>query len=177
MPFVKLLYEGIKFTWFPFSYNKEELFRGALLSSNEIQLIKKYLNEKEIEKDFPKVICISKAFLSFSKKRIIAEGLLNEYKGKQNENLKLVFFILKNENNEMQDPVFSTYINIQNFSYYKHEEEVLFLPFSTFKIINIKESLFYNANIYEINLSYLGIFEKYLQNINVEEKNTKFVIL
>lgn len=162
MPFVKLLFEGIKLSWFPFTYNKE-LYRYTLLNSNEIELIKKYLNEKEIEKDFPKAICFSKAFLSFSEKREIADVFVNKIKEEQNENLKILFFILKNDNNQIQDPIFSTYIDIQNFSRHNYEEEVLFLPFSSFKVIDIKESLFNNINIYEFHLSYLGVFEKYLQ--------------
>ena len=45
---------------------------------------------------------------------------------------------------------------MEKISVLEKEKEVLFFPFSSFEIKNIKDSLFEGEKIYEIRLLYLG---------------------
>ena len=64
----------------------------------------------------------------------------------------------------------STHADIENISFFAHEKEVLFFPFSAFEVKNVIEKNFGEEKIYEIRLLYLG---KYLEDI----KNDKNLIL
>ena len=74
LPFIKILYEGIKFKAFPLASNNI-LYRGSKISIDELNKIKHYLNNKI--NDLPAAIVFSRAFLSFSKEKKIAEGFLD----------------------------------------------------------------------------------------------------
>ena len=58
--FIKILYEGIKLRSFPLASNKI-LFRGSIISKEEIKIIKKYLNKKISQ--LPGAIVYSRSFL------------------------------------------------------------------------------------------------------------------
>ena len=92
----------------------------------EIEKIKYYLNNKI--KDLPAVIVFSNSFLSFSKDRNIAEGFLNNKN--ENKMLSKVLYILEKDDN--MDYSLSTHSDIEKFSFYPNEKEVLFYPFSFF---------------------------------------------
>ena len=64
----------------------------------------------------------------------------------------------------------STHADIEKISFIPYEREVLFFPFSSFEIKDIKEVYNGNENIYEIKLLYLG---KYLKDI----ENDKNIII
>ena len=70
LSFIKVLYEGIKLRSFPLASNKL-LFRGSIISNEEINKIKNYLNKKISH--LPGAIVFSRSFLSFSKEKRIAE--------------------------------------------------------------------------------------------------------
>ena len=58
----------------------------------------------------------------------------------------------KNDNIEYN---LATHGDIENISFYPEEKKVLFFPFSSFEIKNIKEIKFENDNGYQIDLLYL----------------------
>ena len=161
LSFIKILYEGIKTQSLSLGSNNI-LYRGARLKKGEIEIIKNYLNDKK--EGLPGAIVFSKTFLSFSKLQEIAEDFL--IKQKNDNELNKVLFILEKDNNI--DYNLSTHADIEKLSFYPGEKEVLFLPFSSFEIKEIKEiNSNNNEKIYEIKLLYLGKYIKALEkNIN-----------
>ena len=162
LSFLKTLYEGTKLKSLPLASNNI-LYRGSLISNNEIKKIKNYL-EKKIE-NLPASIVFSKSFLSFTKERELAEDYLKNKNN--NNNLSKILFILEKDDNI--DYSLATHSDIEKISFYPKEREVLFYPFSSFEIKDIKEVKLNGETIYEINLLYLG---KYLKEI---EKNKDLI--
>ena len=167
LPFIKILYEGIKEKSLPLS-NNNILYRGEKIPNEDINKIKDYLNKK-IE-GLPCSIVFSKSFLSFSKDKDIAEQFLKEENN--NENISKVLFILEKDKNMGYN--LSTHGDIEKISFYPDEREVLFFPFSSFEINGVKEVNLENEKIYEINLSYLS---KYLKDIKKDNNLSKIDIL
>ena len=153
LPYIKVLYEGIKLKSLPLS-NDKILYHGSILLNKEIEKMEKYLNNKN--KDLPSAIMFYKSFLFFSKEKDVEKYFLNLNENKSKEFSK-VLFILENDDNI--DYSLSTHVNIEELSY-SNEKKILFFPFSSFEIKNIN----YNKNddIYEIELLYLG---KYIEQI------------
>ena len=162
LSYIQVLYEGIKLKSFPLE-NNNKLYRGAKISKDEIETIKKYLEKKS--KGFHCTIVFSKSFLSFSKEKHIAENFLS--KKNEDKNLCKVLFILEKNSNIGYD--LSTHADIEKISFYPHEREVLFFPFSSFEIKNIREENILGEMGYEIQLLYLG---KYLKEIKIDKKLT-----
>ena len=162
--FTKVLYEGLKLKSFPLS-NNNILYNCSILSKEEINTIKNYMNKK-IE-GLPGLIMFSKLFLSFSKDQNEAEKSWDNHNKNKNSNLFKVLFILEKDDN--MDYHLATHIDLEKVSFYPNEKEVLFLPFSSFEIKDIKEISTENEIKYEIKLSYLT---KYLKDI----KNDKNLI-
>ena len=167
LPFIKILYEGIRLKALKIASNNE-LYRGAKIHIEEINKIKTFLNKKI--KNLPGAIVFSKSFLSFSKDRNIAEGFLKVVN--KNKNLKKVLYILEKDDNINYS--LSTHCDIENLSFIQKEKEVLFFPFSSFEIKEVKEKRIDNDIEYEIKLLYLG---KYLKEIekdnNIINKENK----
>jgi len=161
LSFIKILYEGIKLRSFPLASNKI-LFRGSVISREEIKLIKNYL-KKKID-NLPGAIVFSRSFLSFSKEKGMAENFLTYYNA--NNNLPKVLYIL--ENDDSIDYSLSTHGDIEKISFIPEEKEVLFFPFSSFEIKDIKEVNIRGEFRYEIKLLYLG---KYFQEIEKDRKD------
>ena len=153
LPFIKVLYEGVKLQALSIA-NNSELYRGSIISLTEINVIKKCLADKK--PTLPDVIVFSKSFLSFSKKRSIAEGFIRS--SNELPNYYKILYIL--ESDENIDYTSSTHSDLENISYYDNEKEVLFFPFSPFEIKGIQE--IEDENRYEVRLLYLG---KYLKEI------------
>ena len=155
------MYEGVKLKSLPTAFNKV-LYRGSLIDKKEIIKIKNYLNKRI--PDLPGAIVFCKPFLSFSKERYIAEEFLLD--SKNDNNLAKVIFIL--EKNCSLDYNSSTHCDLEKISRYPLEKEVLFFPFSSFEIKEIKEKISkIDETIYEIKLLYLGKYLKVLE----EDKN------
>ena len=154
-PFIKVLYEAVKLKSLALpSYSK--LYGGTKLSNVEINKILDYMKTKSDA--LPKSIVFSKTFLKFFKDRKIAESffgrmLTNEYTD--------VIFILEIEKN-LDLNLFSLF-DIEKYSFYPNEKEVLVFPFSSFEIKDVKEVNFNGRKIYEIRILYLG---KYLKEID-----------
>jgi len=171
LPYIKVLYEGVRLQSLPMSSDKM-LFRGSLLSNKEIETIKKYLNNK-IE-DLPGAIIFSKAFLSFSKDINVAKYFLNMNENKNKELSKVLYILEKDDN---LDYSLSTHADIDELSFY-NEKEVLFFPFSSFEIKSINEIIDKNEKIYEIKLLYLGKYIKKFKEDKVfnEKENIEKVL-
>ena len=149
LPYIKTLYEGVRLRSLPLD-NENILYRGSKLSNDEIYKIKIYLNNK-IE-GLPGSIIFSKKFFEFSKDRRVAEYFLR-FKN-ENKNISKVLFILEKNENEGYNLCI--------------EREVLFFPYSSFEIKDIKQIKIDDEKVYEIRLLYLG---KYLKDIE-NDKNT-----
>jgi len=157
--YIKVLYEGLKLKSFKLSED-EVLYRGGKLSNNEIEKIKNFLVNKK--KEEPGAIVFSKTFLSFSKKESIAE----EFLGDREEGLNKVIFIL--ENTEKIDYNLSTHADIEKISFFPREKEVLFFPFSAFKIKEMNKKNVKEEEIYEIKLIYLNKYFEGLKRLTTE---------
>ena len=158
LPFIKALYEGVKLELLPLG-SSNDLYRGSKMTNDEMEKINEFL---ENNKNNGMTIVFSKCFLSFSQNRYTAEKYYK--KGNDKQNLFRVLFVLKRDDNIGYN--LATHGDISKFSVYPKENEVLFFPFSSFKIESKKEIILDNKKGYEIHLSYLG---KYIDNILNQE--------
>ena len=164
LPFIKTLYEGVKLKSLPLS-NDKLLYRGGKISHKEIEDIKKYMKDKI--QGLPSSIVFSKSFLSFSKDKTVANNFLSH--DNDNINLCKVLFVLEKDDNIEYN--LSTHADIEKLSFFPGEREVLFFPFSSFEIKDIKETtIIGNERGYEIRLLYLG---KYLKDIAKDQNIVK----
>ena len=135
--------------------------------------MEKYKN-KEKRNNLPGGTIFSKSFLSFTKKRTIAENFFNNQTPiKSQQKSFKVLFILKMEKSKdpEQNYILSTHADIQSLSLIPEEEEVLFFPFSSFEIIEINKN---NNEVYEIILKYLGkYFEKVEKDVDLSKSVAK----
>ena len=162
MSYIKILYEGIKLKSLQLASN-DILYRGSKISIDELLKIKGYLKNKI--KDLPGAIVFSKSFLSFTKNKNIVQNFIK--KKNDNKNLLNVLYIIEKDDKLNFD--LSTHSDIENISIYPNEKEVLFLPFSSFEIKDIKETIYNNETIYEIKLLYLGKYLQEIENIDDSE--------
>ena len=161
LSYIKILYEGVKTKSLPLASNNI-LYRGGSLLNKEIETIKQYLNNKK--EGLPGSIVFSKTFLSFSKEKRVARNFLSFHENTQEKN-KVLFILEKNEEINYD---LSTHADIENLSFYPSEKEVLFFPFSSFEIKDVKEININNDKVYEIKLLYLGKYLKDLENYDNE---------
>ena len=157
LPYIKTLYEGVKLKSLPLA-NNNILYLFGNLSSDEINIIKLYLKNK-IE-GLPSSIVFSKSLLSFSKDKNKAQKF---YKFTDKKLYKVLFKLI-NDKNEGYN--LATHGDIEKISYFPDEREVLFFPFSSFEIKDIKEININNEKGYEIKLLYLS---KYLKDIETDK--------
>ena len=175
LPYIKLLYESIKLKTFPLVKEKE-LYRGTLLSKDEIKKIENEYNNK-ID-DLPGMVLVSKTFLSFSKdKNVVLEQFLKNKN--TNNNLAKVLFILKRKEEDTNyNYNLATHADIEKISYIPIEKEVLFFPFSSFEISGVVPKSLNGEMTYEINLLNLGqkdveILEKHIKEKEEERKRLR----
>ena len=159
LPFIKTLYEGVKLESLPLA-SDNILYRGSIISNEELKNIKSSLN-KNI-KNLPPVIAFSKLFLSFSKNKERAEKFYNDAKKAPNSS-KVLYIV---EKDDFIGYNLSTHGDIEKISFFQKEEEVLFFPFSSFEIKEVKEISIGGQKGYEIKLLYLG---KYLEKIEKDK--------
>ena len=158
LPFIKTLYEGVKLHALNLA-SSNILYRGAKIDNSELKILKEYLHKKI--PNLPGAIGFCKSFLSFSKDKKCAEIFLR-YENKDKNKLSKVLYIL--ENDDSLDYNLSTHGDMEKISVLEKEKEVLFFPFSSFEIKNIKDSLFEGEKIYEIRLLYLGQYLKKIES-------------
>ena len=154
LPFIKTLYEGIKSKSLPLS-NENVLYRASIISLDEIKKIEECFEKK----DLISLIVFSKTFLSFGNKNVAEMFLKHSKIYNANKNIFQALFIIEKDDKNNYD--YCTYCDLEGISFYK-EKEILFLPFSAFKIKDLKQSYKEGDIIYEIRLTYIG---KYLNNI------------
>ena len=159
LPFIKVLYEGLKLMGLPLA-NDFTLYKVIKFSYKEIFIIKGYLEHKF--KDLPGAITFSKSFMFFTKDKYYAEEQLMNLKN--DKNYSKVLFIL--EGNYDNNYKLSTHCDIENISFFPGDREVLFFPFSSFEIKDIKEININNDKVYEIDLLYLGGYLNSIENDN-----------
>ena len=151
LSYIKVLYEGIKLKALPFS-NERILFRGTQLANKEIAIMEEQKNKGDVV-GFPGAIVFSKTFLSFSKNINVAQQFMVH---NTKEGFSKVLFILKKDNDINIDYNSSTQVDVGKLSLAEDEEEVLFFPFSAFKIEKIEKE----NNVYKIELNYLAKYFK-----------------
>ena len=159
LSYIKILYEGIRLRALPFSKDKE-LFRGGILPKKEIEKLQKHKNKEGIE-GLPNAIVFSKTFLSFTKDIEMAYYFINNNQNNSNKKCSKVLFILKREISI--DYNLSTHVDVGKLSLIPNEREVLFFPFSSFEIKDVKFNK--DNGIYEIYLLYLA---KYIDKYKIE---------
>jgi hypothetical protein len=154
LPYIKVLYEGVKLKSLPLA-KKNELYRGSRLPKKEIQ---NFIDNSKKQKlnGLPGSIVFSKTFLSFTKEKGIA---LNFIIHTPNSNkLYNTLFILEKDDNINYN--LSTHCDLENESCYPDEKMVLFFPFSFFEIKGINQINIEHEKVFEIRLLYLGSYIK-----------------
>ena len=162
--FIKILYMAIEKKIIP-TFEGKNLYRGAKINKTEYDKIISYKKKGKIRN----VIVFSKAFLSFSEKEKEAISFIN-YEDKDKNTLRVLYELNNRNRNSTESNA-----NIQDFSAYPKEKEILFLPGSSFvinDIITIKEGFI------KISLNYYGKFMEYYPKIyynkvrdRIREKN------
>jgi len=137
--FIFTLYYGLNMKIIQ-DYHDKELYRFSNITKTEYDSI---LNSSCR-------LVLARTFFSFSKDKHIAEHFRLK---NNNPNIKSILFVV---NPSGQENITVTNIDIEDYSYYKEEKEVVFLPFSGFEITDIKEGDEY-CTIY---LNYLNKYEK-----------------
>ena len=149
--YIQLLYLGLK----EFEYKGNDmLYRGTNISDDEFEKLNNFYKNKNkniINDDFQSLYLIySRTYLSFSIDKNISIKFLKNIK-----NTKKVLFQIENNLINKKNNIISN-ANLYNISLFQNEKEILFFPFSSFIIKNIKLEI---DGIYYINLLYLGIYE------------------
>ena len=151
--YIKILYKGIEIKSFS-SYTGKFLYRGSMINKEEVLKIIDYKKNGKLNN----IVAFSKAFLSFSE--IESEAI--KFLKKSDDKFLRILFILENYNTNGQE----SNANIQEFSAFTKEKEILFFPGSSFII---KDIIYNNNDIVKIILNYNGKFkEKY--NLLYENK-------
>ena len=132
--YIKLLYKGIRNN----SYRPKtdsDLYRGTKLEKFEIKKLQDILKNKNSYKDVP--IIYSTSFLSFSTDDKIAEKL-GERRESSPEN-NTVIIKLNALDVRYEDQIMKTNAFLNQISAFHNENEVLFFPFSSFELVDVKE--------------------------------------
>ena len=153
--FIQMLYSGLK----KYSYkDKKSLFRGSIISNDEMKNIEELYNKKVNTNNFqPKVMMYSRIFLSFS----LNENVAKKYIKSQEGYSSILFEVLNNEK-------YNSNAKLSSFSDFPEEEEILFFPFSSFLI---KEIINEKKNLKKIILEYLGVYENIINESMESLKN------
>ena len=144
------------------------------MTNIELKKIKDCLNNKK--KKISAGILFCKAFLSFSciKNKAVVFALKNTYFDPKT--MKRVLFVLKSNPNINE--TFNTHADIEKYSFYPNEKEILFFPYSCFDIINISEIVENEEILVKIELSYISRHDSRLRNkdnFNEEDINKSLI--
>ena len=150
LPFVKMMYEGVKKKVFT-SISNKPLYSGGAISNRELEELRNNLNNN-INNNLPKFIYYFKSFKSFSRLEEIAKSFM---KNPGNDSTNLLFIV---DTSHIEEEFISN-AYIKDFSKFKDEEEVLFFPFSSFEVYKIENKENY-VNIY---LKYLGRYKSFIE--------------
>ena len=155
IPYIKLLYYGLKLNNFNFSYTKN-LYRGALIDKKEIENL---INHKK--NYYSKYPCIiySKAFMSFSLDKDVAMGFMKN-KVPTEKQYRVLYILQSSEINEKN----ATNADLTEISFFEKEKEILLFPFSIYEISDVKKE----SNYY---LIYLNILGKYKRDFDYQSRS------
>ena len=157
IPYIKILFEGTKINSL-LSFNDTYLYYSTYLENDDLNKIINYLNNKN--KEFPSLIIYSKIFISFTKNKELAQKKISKNK----INKAPVLFEL--ENKDLINKNLYTHFDLENISNIPNNQKVLFLPFSSFEIKEIKEIEDNGRIIFQINLGFLNKYDLFLRNYN-----------
>ena len=163
--YIKAMYEGLFLG--SLKYSKEDiLYRGSRMSRKEVNDIKNPFIEWKKTKNnmLPNFLLYSRTFLSFSK----VKNNINKFIGKTDKNYYGVVYVLKNNKSILNK--YSSNADIEFLSIYPEEKEVLFFPYTTFCLNDIREEKYENQNCIIIELDYLGKYE-YIYNEFKQDEN------
>ena len=167
LDYIKIIFEGIKLNSLS-SPTNENLYYATILTNEKICLLKENLKKKN--NDLPNSIIFSKSFITFTKNKEYALNYFSDLKEIENE--IPVLFNLEKYENVLNDDYF-THCDIEKLSINQDLKEVLFLPFSSFEITEIKNIDLNGKKITQINLNYIVKYElqlrKELNSINEDE--------
>ena len=154
--YIYLMYNALNKGIFK-SYSKYNLYRGGTLSNEEFNILMELYDKKKSEE---KLFFFSRKFLSFSKKKEVANLFLKKAINRKYTGIYVRFKIegISSEN------FFFSNIDIDEMSEYKEEKEVLFLPLSCFEVAGIKEEIYHNTKIKVIHLRYLYQYKNEIDN-------------
>ena len=150
--YIKLLYKGIVNK----SYEPKTdctLYRGTKLEKFEIEKLKDMLKKKREFKDIP--IIYSTSFLSFSNDDEISKGLGSRRLSTSKN--RSVIIKLNPLNYFDKGKIMETNGCLYEISFYHDENEVLFFPFSSFELVDVKE---YDDDMTLIEFNYSLRFKK-----------------
>ena len=142
------------------TFTKQKLYRGTIIPKNDLERLKELMKKKTEKQD---ILFFTKNFLSFSKSRGVADSFLNNGKNKVvgNNSLLLCMFIIEKGENSIAYNIDV----LDNSALGDKEEEVLFLPMSSFLVTKIETIDEYK------NYIYLKYLDKY--KIKIDEKLRK----
>ncbi len=167
--FIKILYKSFDINSIDF-YNEEfNLYRTQIMNENEY---KKILNDFNNKKE--NLIVFSNNFINFFK----SIEIVNSIRLESNENQISILFELKNFKNKN----FFKGIDLQNYSFYPNEKEIIFLPFSSFCVENVEDdeigkkiSLIYIDNYFNEDIQKILKNKENLSEIISQSSEQKFV--
>ena len=142
------------------SFHDKYLYRSTKISINELDKI--YSSHR---------LVLTNTFLSFTKNKNIAIKFVNNFNNNE-RTLKTVLFVVNPLN---QNNLTVTNMDVNEFSFFCQEDEVTFLPFSGFEIVNIEEGREYIT----MHLNYLNKYyeKKVIDYIDARSKDRVEVFL
>ena len=144
--FINILNYGL-YNKFLISNDEFPFYRGGSISKKEFKIL------EENYKSNKKIYYSSKNFLSFSKSEDEAKKFLKIVLDKNNDSIFPTKFIIEKFENSSN---FMSNVEMRHYSGFANEQEVLFLPLSSFKIIKIDDDTFERKQIKIIKLNYVG---------------------
>ena len=171
--FIKMMYEGLRIKALE-SPIKDILYRGACLENIELERINDYLKKKK--KDLAAGILFCRAFLSFSQKEESAIKFAINAPYFNPNTMKRVLFILKS--NKKENTIFNTHADIEKYSFFPKEKEILFFPYSCFDIVNCQNAYLKDHDFIRIELNYISSYDERLRknyNLDCDNKNDTLI--
>ena len=149
--YITTLYKSLKNKTFE-SYTKTKLYRGNKIYEKDFEkLYKLFENKKEDEN----ILFFTKSFLSFTKNETIADNFI-----KYEQYYVPCKYVIENYNSQ-----FAYNIDVKDNTYYKTEEEILFLPMSCFFVVNIKKTENREKEtVYNVYLKYIDEYSKKIED-------------
>jgi hypothetical protein len=148
--FVTILYYGLSQNLL-ISNDEFPFYRGGVISKKEFKILQE---NKKLKKNFYS----SKNFLSFSKSEEEANKFL-ERNLNCDDSLYPTKFIMDKYEKRINKSNLMSNVEMRHYSGMASEEEVLFLPLSSFMITYIGDSIYMNKKIKLIKFIYLGMFD------------------